>query len=1019
MVKRHCALLLVSFLFLSLPSLTAQQDYQRQAAGLSTLYRGRLQNIYPYRYNGTYYWETRRFYSGSVQYNGKLYKEVQLNLDAYAQELVTRPTLNAGVVVLYRDQVAWFTLGDHFFVNLQYLGFDQAPEGYYELLRDGAEPLLCQHSKRFRTEAQPQDGPEMDGNFDPTVVNNFLPGHTNYVLLKDGSVKKLSDRALQRRMKQADKGPDVLRQRLDRWHPAQEDLADGMLPPEGGQIKGIGLPDGYFSVKQEDTTQVQYAGKALTATYRNKIYTIGEDSGAHGGRAKVSGIVLEAESGEPLPGVVIYDENTASYVRTNAKGAYSISLPRGSNILNFSAESKEDLALKLDIRSDGSLDVVMTEKVTLLKGAIISAESMRQHRSTAMGVESVSMNTIGKIPSAFGEGDIIKAVLTLPGVKSVGEASGGFNVRGGSADQNLILYNDNTIYNPSHLFGIFSAFNPDLTDQVELYKSSIPAEYGGRISSVLSVKSKEGDNQKVKGSLGIGVLTSRAHIEGPLNKGKTSFIAGGRITYSDYLMRLLPKNSAYAGGGAGFGDANLGITHHFDRNNKLQAFGYFATDRFSFSGDTTFRYTNINASLAYEHRSDDESSFRVSTGYDHYTNTLGAHNWEGGAYDLSTFIRQGFLKAKRTRILGAHTLAYGADFIAYFLDPGILNPSGETSQVQPRRLDRETGLEPSLYVSDVWTLSEVFSLDGGVRLSSFLAQNPSKFYPGPEFRLSTKYSPAKNLSFKAGFNTMRQYIHLISNTSSISPMDTWRLSGEKIAPTTGWQGAGGVYWTLLGAGLDLSLEGYYKSSKNGLDYKSGAVLSMNPNLADDLVPVYGKAYGVEFMLKKPAGKLTGWISYTYSRSQLRQMDGNASDAINGGAWYNAPYDKPHEFKLVGNWAFTHRFSLSVNVDYSTGRPITIPTGKYIYGGDWRLAYSDRNSYRIPDYFRMDAALNIDPGHYKKSPVHASFTIGVYNLTGRKNPYSVFFKTNTQGQVNGYMLSVFATQVPYINLNLLF
>ena len=256
----------------------------------------------------------------------------------------------------------------------------------------------------------------------------------------------------------------------------------------------------------------------------------------------------------------------------------------------------------------------MTEKVTLLKGSIVSAESMRQHRSTSMGVESVSMTTMSKIPSAFGEGDIIKAVLTLPGVKSVGEASGGFNVRGGSADQNLILFNDNTIYNPSHLFGIFSAFNPDLVEGVELYKSSIPAEYGGRISSVLSVSSKEGDRNKVKGSLGIGVLTSRGHIEGPIGK-KTTFIAGGRISYSDWILKLLPKNSAYAGGGANFADANVGVTHRFDDNNSLQLFGYFATDRFSFSGDTTFRYTNYNAALTYRHKADDGSSFKLSVGY--------------------------------------------------------------------------------------------------------------------------------------------------------------------------------------------------------------------------------------------------------------------------------------------------------------------------------------------------------------------------------------------------------------------
>jgi hypothetical protein len=290
---------------------------------------------------------------------------------------------------------------------------------------------------------------------------------------------------------------------------------------------------------------------------------------------------------------------------------------------------------------------------------------------------------------------------------------------------------------------------------------------------------------------------------------------------------------------------------------------------------------------------------------------------------------------------------------------------------------------------------------------------------GPEAHLSAKYSPAANFSLKAGFNTMQQYIHLISNTAAVSPMDTWRLSSADIAPTTGWQGAGGVYWTILGAGLDLSLEGYYKQTRNALDYKSGAMLSMNPRLAESLVPVRGRAYGVELMLKKPAGRLTGWISYSYSRSQLQEMQDRGAETINHGAWYNAPHDKPHEFKLVGNFALTHRFSFSVNVDYSTGRPVTIPVGRYWYDGDMRLAYSERNGYRIPDYFRVDAAFNIDPGHYLKALAHASITIGVYNVTGRKNPYSVFFKTTPDGTVHGYMLSVFATQIPYINLNILF
>ena len=999
-------------------ALVQAQDFQQQAGELSTLYRGRTPAVYPYRYNGTVYWNTRYFSKGDLLYNGKFYRDVWLNPDAFTGDLVTRPSEQSAAIVLDRDQVAWFTLEGRRFVNLQYLGYPDAPEGFFEVLKDGQEPLLMQRRKTLRNDAHRQNELPLDwdNNYSPEVITFFVPKDTYYTLT-GGKVKKLGGGAARRKMREASHPEESIfpDEHTLVWHPTRE-AQEGMVPARTVNKVGMGLPDGYFSEQKEDTATVNYAQNALTATYRNKIYEIGTE--AKGSTARVSGTVYEAESGLPLPGVVIFDGNTSTYVRSNAKGQYNITLPVGENKLNFNADNKTDLELSVVVHGPGELDVVMSEKVILLKGAIVSAESMAQHRNTAMGVESVSMRTIGKIPSAFGEGDIIKAVLTLPGVKTVGEASGGFNVRGGSADQNLILYNDNTIYNPSHLFGMFSSFNPDLVDEVQLYKSSIPAEYGGRISSVLQVSTKEGSTDRVHGSVGIGLLTSRAHVEGPIGK-KTTFVAGGRITYSDYLMKLLPKNSAYAGGSAMFGDANLSVTHHFDSENSIQAFGYFASDKFGFSGDTTFRYTNINGSVAYKHKGADGKNWKISAGYDHYANTIGAHAWETGAYDMQTFIRQAFVKAGGSIPLGRHTLGAGVDLVGYGLDPGIMAPFGPNSQVKATRLNREWGFEPALYVSDNWAITDIFSVDAGIRLSSFLALNPSKFYIGPEFRISTKVSPVENFSIKAGFNTMRQYIHLISNTAAVSPMDTWRLSSAAIAPTTGWQAAAGVYWTLLGSGIDLSLEGYYKQSRNALDYKSGAMLSMNPQLADALVPVFGRAYGVEVMMKRPVGKVTGWLSYSYSRSQLREMQDRGAETINGGAWYNAPYDKPHEIKLALNWAMTHRFSLSVNLDYSTGRPTTIPIGRYRYNGAWHLAYSERNSYRIPDYFRMDAALNIDPGHYKRAWVHASFTIGVYNITGRKNPYSVFFKTDHSGNLNGYMLSVFASQIPYININLLF
>ena len=781
------------------------------------------------------------------------------------------------------------------------------------------------------------------------------------------------------------------------------------------------LPAGYFddgrSLADDSGLQQYLAEQSAVVTFQNKVYEIGESSAGRRGKVYVSGHVRDISSGEPLTGVSVYDDKTGAYTVTDAAGFYRVALPVGDNILNLSGYSLDDMRLTLKVWDDGTLDVVMKEKVLALTGAVVSADAVSHHRDAKMGIERVRMEVINKIPSAFGEGDIIKAVLTLPGVKSVGEASSGFNVRGGSTDQNLVLFNDGTIYNPTHLFGIFSAFNPEIISEVELYKSSIPAEFGGRISSVLDVRSREGNANKISGSAGIGLLTSRFQLEGPLVKGKTTFILGGRTTYSNWILNLLPKDSEFAGGHASFSDVNASLTHKINDANTIQAYAYWSRDGFSFPIDPAFRYSNLNASAKWRSRLSGRLNLTLSAGYDRYgarlENSLGQNQHSG--YAVDTRIHQGFAKLNfRYAVSDAHDLSFGANAIYYHLQPGAMSPLYEDSLVKNWSLDGQDAVEPALYASDSWTVSPQLTLEGGLRLSGLLALHPSRFYLTPEVRLSGKYSLRDNLSIKAGFNTMSQHIHLISNTSSISPIDTWQLSTDRIRPQTGWQAAAGLYWTVADGTVDLTLEGYYKRSAHQLDYKSGATTLMNPHLADDLVETYGKAYGVELMAKKTSGKLTGWISYSYSRSLLREMLDRGVETINGGAWYNAPHDKPHEVKLVGNYKFTHRYSLSVNLDYSTGRPVTLPIGTYEYGGGIRLAYSQRNTYRIPDYFRLDLAVNIDPGHYLRQFSHMSWTIGVYNVTARKNAYSVFFNGT-----DSYMLSVFACPIPYINLNLKF
>lgn len=785
------------------------------------------------------------------------------------------------------------------------------------------------------------------------------------------------------------------------------------------------LPTDYFENLQKggdtDDSLLKYLDDANTVvTFQNKIYEIGDPSRIREGKATVSGYVRDINTGEPLVGVSLYSETGSAYAQTDAYGFYKIVLPVGETTLGLSGYSLEDMKLNLVVYEDGGLDVVMKEKVFSLTGAVITSESSTRHRTPQMGVEKIRVDAIKNVPAVFGEADVLKVVMTLPGVKSVGEAASGYNVRGGSVDQNLILFNEGTIYNPSHMFGILSAFNTDVISDIELYKSSIPAEYGGRISSVLEVRSRDGNSRKVTGSVGVGLLTSRLHLEGPIVKDRTTFNFGARTTYSNWILKLLPQESGYSGGSAGFQDYNLGLSHKFNQNNSIHAYGYYSQDNFRFTNNNAYGFRNMNGSIKWRSNFSERHSLELSAGYDDYRYSIEDASDENSAYSLSSDIGQYSARLKFKSLAGErHTLTYGVSSVWYDLKPGIYSPLKESINVKPDSLDIQNAVEGAFHLSDTWIVSDRVSLDLGVRYSMFLPSDALKKWGGPEIRLSGKYSISDNISLKAGYNTMRQYIHMISNNTTISPTDTWMLSSDKVHPQDGWQAASGLYASAFHNTVDLSVEGYFKKTNHSVDYQSGAQLSMNPNLADELIDTEGEAYGVEFMAKKNTGKLNGWVSYTYSRSFLRETEDRGIATINGGDWYNASYDKPHDLKVVANYKFTHRYSVSANVDYSSGRPVTIPVGKYEYAGGTRLVYSERNGYRIPDYFRLDLALIIEPGHYLKKLTHMSFTFGCYNVTGRKNPYSIYYTTEGGQNVTGHMLSVFATQVPYVNFDIKF
>ncbi len=796
-------------------------------------------------------------------------------------------------------------------------------------------------------------------------------------------------------------------------------------------LKGTGikdaLPENWYAQEKalEKPSQQEESGYGIfpqdgqsQAVYQNKVYQIGDKNNKrNSGKAYLSGYVRDSRTGEPVIGANIFNNASQTYAQSDAAGLYKILIPLGETTLDVSGYSLENSKVNLMVYNDGTLDIVVQEKVYSLSSIVVSAESVNKVRNNEIGIEKVRMDRMKKVPVVFGEADVVKIILTLPGVKSVGEAGGGFNVRGGATDQNLVLFNGGTVYNPSHLFGMFSGFNPDIVSDIELYKSSIPVVFGGRISSVLDVNSREGNSKKITGSLGLGLLSARGHIEGPITKN-TTFIAGVRGTYSDWMLSLLPDNSEYNDGTASFYDVTAGLTHRFNEKNSIHLNGYWSTDAFSFSADTSYSYKNVNGSIKWRYNFHEKHKLELSAGYDMYGYATYDKYNPVNSYELSFKINQAYGKLKFKSLLNSkHTLVYGADAINYNLEPGSYLPYGDESLVIPDILPAEKALEAAAYISHSWNISDRFFLDYGLRYSFF--KNGKTTYSNPEIRLSGRMMITDALSFKAGFNSLSQYIHMLSNTTSMSPTDIWKFSDMNIKPQQGWQAAGGFYANLLHNKVEASLEGYYKKMDNYLDYKSGAILIMNKNIAEDVVTTQGEAYGVELMLKKPLGKLNGWLAYTYSKTRLRELGDRGDMAINRGEWYYASYDKPHDLKLVANYRFTQRISLSVNGDYSSGRPITIPVAKYKYDGGYKLYYSSRNSHRIPHYLRIDAAMNFEPTHKLKAFTHFSFTVGVYNLTGRKNVYSIYFDTDSEGEIKGHKLTIFGAPIPYVNFNFKF
>ena len=818
----------------------------------------------------------------------------------------------------------------------------------------------------------------------------------------------------------------------------------------------LALPQGFFDKTKpvgdsSDLSTPLLPSETIDASSNtantSKLIEVGSKSNSpQKSNATIVGYIRDAKSGEPIAGASVYVDTPAITAITNQYGYYTITLPRGRHTLKTSSVGMDDEQYQILVHADGKLNLEMQDFIPSLKAVVVLSERTTNIRSLQMGVNRLNIKAIKQVPVVFGETDVLRVVLTLPGVTSAGEAATGFNVRGGSADQNLILFNDATIYNPSHLFGFFSAFNADVVKDVELFKSGIPPKYGGRLSSVLNITTKEGNTKKWSGVGGLGLLTSRLTIEGPLSKEKTTVIVSGRTTYSNWLVKKI-SNELYRNSEGSFYDLSLHLNHTLSKKSNIYITGYLSHDAFKLNTDTLYQYGNKNFNIKWKYNYNNKLTSVFTAGYDHYDYTVSSEQNPVNAFRLSFNIEQQHFRADfNYAASNKHQFSFGFNSIYYKIHPGKYEPLGSQSLVQQEDLSREQGLESALYIGDVYTVSPKLSINAGLRYSLFNYLGPREVYNyvkgmprqehtivdtlqygsgkiitthhGPEYRLSMRYSLPGNSSLKLSFNTLRQYIHMLSNTTAVSPTDIWKLSDPNIKPQQGYQLSLGYYRNFKSNTIETSLEVYYKRLKNYLDYKSGATLLMNQHIETDVINTKGKAYGAELFIKKESGKLNGWFSYTYARTWLQTDDPIAGESINNGLYYPASFDKPHIINLISNYRFSHRFSISLNTVYSTGRPITIPLAVFNQGGAQRPFYSQRNDHRIPDYFRTDLSLTLEGNHKIKKLTHSSWSLGVYNLTGRENAYSVYFQQEN-GVIKGYQLSIFGVPIPFITYNFRF
>lgn len=762
----------------------------------------------------------------------------------------------------------------------------------------------------------------------------------------------------------------------------------------------------------------------------------------------LSGTITDISSNETLIGVNILIPEIQSGTMTNEYGFYSITLPKGTYEIQISYLGFETVSETINLNQNISKNYRLIESAESLDEIVIKDNVEKLNiKKPQMSVNALSISTIKNMPVVFGEVDVIKSITLLPGVTNAGEGSSGFNVRGGAADQNLILLDEAIIFNSSHLFGFFSVFNPDAIKDLKLYKGGIPAKYGGRVSSVLDIYQKEGNSNQFKMNGGIGLVSSRLLAEGPIKKEKASFLFGGRSSYVHLFSSLFNlDNVAY------FYDLNTKLSYKLNENNSIFLSGYFGRDVFSIQDSFKNTYGNSVLNFRWNHLFSSKLFSNLSLIYSDYYYGLDLNfvgfEWESGIrnfnvkYDLKHYITNKF------------KLEYGLNSIYYKFNPGKINPNTPDSGINPFKLIDKYAFENAVYLDAEHKLGNRLSLSYGARLSTFhrLGQDELNIYENDnpvifneelgiyekaepigtesfngndviesfanfEPRMAMAYQLTKNSSVKASYNRMSQYLHLLSNTNSPTPLDVWAPSGKYIKPQLLDQVALGYFRNFKDNQFSLEVETFYKTIENRIDYTDGANLIANNAIEQVILNGEARAYGLEVLLRKNEGRLKGWLSYTLSKSEQRTPGRTLIETgINNGKWYNTPYDKTHDISLTASYELNDKWRLNSNFVFQTGLPVTFPNGQYEYNGIIVPKFEARNSSRLPEYHRLDFSINYNPKPNSQKRFKGEWVFGVYNIYNRRNAVNIQFRENrTTGVNEALRLSLFGI-VPSLSYN---